>query len=140
MVAPTPTPARFLRKLRVTPDAGVSEASNASDMPEHHTATHPARATVYATRPLLLTASGHVDAGIAAEITKIANDSLGPEIDVLVLDLTAVTTLDDRAATALLNLADHLRAADLPTELRPPATPHPALTEAATQGRLRIQP
>jgi anti-anti-sigma regulatory factor len=124
----------------VTPDAGLPGASNASDMPEHHTPTRPARASVHATRPLLLTASGHVDAAIAAEINKIANDNLGPEIDVLVLDLTAVTTLDDQAATALLHLADHLRAADLPTELRVPAIPHPALTEAAAQGRLRVRP
>jgi anti-anti-sigma regulatory factor len=124
----------------VTPDAGSPGASDASDMPEHHTSTRPARASVHATRPLLLTASGHVDAAIAAEIDKIANDNLGPEIDVLVLDLTAVTTLEDQAASALLHLADHLRAADLPTELRAPATPHPALTEAAAQGRLRIRP
>jgi anti-anti-sigma regulatory factor len=98
----------------------------------------PARASVHATRQLLLTAEGHVDAFTAAEIGKMANDNLGPEIDVLVLDLAAVTALDDRAATALVNLADHLRAADLPTEFRAPATPHPALTEAAAQGRLRI--
>jgi anti-anti-sigma regulatory factor len=115
---------------------GASNASNMSD----HTATRPARATVYATRQLVLTASGHIDTVVAAEIGKIANDNLGPEIDVLILDLAAVTALDDPAVAALLNLADHLRAADLPTVLRAPATPHPALTAAAAQGRLRIQP
>jgi anti-anti-sigma regulatory factor len=110
--------------------------SNAAEMPHHNTA---ARATVGVLRPLLLTASGHVDTAVAARIAKLADDHLCPEIDVLVLDLSAVTALDDRAATALLNLADHLRAADLPTELRPPAVPHPALTEAAAQGRLRLR-
>jgi anti-anti-sigma regulatory factor len=98
------------------------------------------RATVYATRQLLLTASGQVDAAVATEINKMANDNLGPGIDVLVLDLTAVTTLDDRAAAALVNLADHLRAADLPSEFRAAAALHPALAEAAAQGRLRLRP
>ncbi|MEV6848182.1 STAS domain-containing protein [Actinoplanes sp. NPDC051411] len=98
----------------------------------------PARATVFTTRQLLLTASGEVDATIAAEIGTLADHNLGPEIDILVVDLTAVTALDDRAAAALINLADHLRAAGLPTEFRAPATTHPALAEAAAQGRLRM--
>jgi hypothetical protein len=98
----------------------------------------PPPTAVHAARQLLLTAGGHVDSVIAAEIDRMANDNLGPEIDVLILDLTAVTALDDRAAAVLVNLADHLRAADLPTEFRPPATPHPALVAAAAQGRFRI--
>jgi anti-anti-sigma regulatory factor len=114
---------------------GLAAASNAARMPDQNA---PARAAVYTTRQLLLTASGQVDATIAAEIGTLADHNLGPEIDILIVDLTAVTALDDRAATALVNLADHLRAAGLPTEFRAPAAVHPALAEAATQGRIRM--
>jgi anti-anti-sigma regulatory factor len=63
------------------------------------------RVTMTAERRYVVTASGTLDASTAADLERMAEPGLGPDTDVLVLDLAGVAHCDGMAVQTLLAIA-----------------------------------